>query len=76
MLHAVERLPPPPLPLHPQAVLILTRTVPAGLETAFVPAPSTHQPKRDNTVQDPAASVEKIPEDDRPNDHPPPRSLN
>ena len=54
---------------HPHAP-ILTRTVPTGLETASALVLSTRQPKRYNTVVHHVASVEKIPEDDRPNDHP------
>ena len=69
MLHVVEHLLPPHL--HLQHAPILTRTVPTGLEMASALALSTQQPKRDNTVLHPVASVEKIPEDDRPNDHPP-----
>ena len=35
-----------------------------------VPIVSTQQPRNNPIVQNPAASAEKIPEDDRPNDHP------
>ena len=67
----MELLHPHPHPHpHPHAP-ILTRTVQTGLETASALALSTQQPRRRNTVVHPVAFVEKIPEDDRPNDHPP-----
>ena len=68
MPHAVETAQAP----HPQAVHVLIPTPLAvtGWQMVSVTALSTHQTKRDNTVADHATSVEKIPEDDRPNDHP------
>ena len=61
--------------LHPAHATIQVRHAAAGSKTVSAPAPSTRQLKRNPTVQVHAASVEKIPEDDRPNDHPFPHSL-
>ena len=58
---------------HPQVAdhaLTQTLIVPTGLEMVSAPALSIHLTKRDNIVVDHATSVEKIPQDDRPNDHP------
>ena len=67
----------PAHPLHPLAVHALIQALLAvvGYRMASVPAPSTRQPKRRNTALHHVAFVKKIPEDDRPNDHPPPCSL-
>ena len=55
--------------------LTQTLIVSTGLKTASAPALSTLLIKRDNIVQVHATSVEKIPQDDRPNDHLSPYSL-